>query len=56
MKTFDRKDIFSWSNAEDAKKYIGKSGYFADNVNDLKECNRSKKVFFLVEIKTNINS
>lgn len=30
MKTFDRKDVFSWSNAEEAKQYIGEKGYFAD--------------------------
>lgn len=38
MKKFDIKDVFSWSNAEDAKQYIGKVGYFADNVDDLQEC------------------
>ena len=27
---FDKKDVFSWSNAEEAKQYIGKEGYFAD--------------------------
>lgn len=29
-KTFDRKDVFSWSNAGEAKQYIGKYGYFSD--------------------------
>jgi hypothetical protein len=27
---FDKKDVFSWSNCEDAKKYIGKEGYFSN--------------------------
>lgn len=30
MKTFDKKDVYSWNNAEEAKKYIGKEGYFTD--------------------------
>lgn len=30
MKTFDKKDVYSWSNAEEAKLYIGEKGYFAD--------------------------
>ena len=36
MKTFDIKDVFSWSNAEEAKQYIGKECYFADSLNYLK--------------------
>lgn len=30
MKTFDKKDVYSWSNAEEAKDYIGKEGFFSD--------------------------
>lgn len=36
MKTFDKKDVYSWSNAEDAKQYIGKEGYFSNNFSALK--------------------
>ena len=36
MKKFDIKDVFTWSNAEDAKQYIGKECYFADRLEDLK--------------------
>lgn len=32
MKTFDKKVVFSWSNAEEAKQYIGKKGYFANKL------------------------
>jgi len=32
MKTFDRKDVYSWSNAEEAKQYIGEKGYFSDEL------------------------
>ena len=35
MKTFDRKDIYSWSNAEEAKQYIGEKGYFAESISIL---------------------
>lgn len=41
MKKFDIKDVFSWSNAEDAKQYIGKYCYFADKLGDLE--NQVKK-------------
>lgn len=30
MEKIDIKDVFSWSNAEEAKTYIGKEGYFID--------------------------
>ena len=36
MKKFDKKDVYSWSNAEDAKQYIGKYCYFADSLRCLK--------------------
>lgn len=36
MKKIDIKDVFSWSNAEQAKAYIGKYCYFADNLQYLK--------------------
>ena len=29
-KTFDKKDVYSWSNCEEARQYIGKFGYFSD--------------------------
>lgn len=32
---FDRKDVFSWSNAEEARRFIGTEGYFADSLRDL---------------------
>ena len=37
MKTFDKKDVFSWSNAEEAKQYIGKDCYFAHSIGVLSE-------------------
>lgn len=33
MKTFDEKDLFTWSNRHEAK--IGTKGYFADSITDL---------------------
>jgi len=27
---FNKKDVFSWANAEEARQYIGKEGYFSD--------------------------
>lgn len=60
MKKFDIKDVFSWSNAEDAKQYIGKKGYFADNLNDLQECvsNNNFQTLFSLDLdpKTDVDS
>jgi hypothetical protein len=35
MKTFDKKDVYSWSNAEKARQYMRKEGYFADSIAEL---------------------
>lgn len=35
---FDKKDVFSWSNAEEARQYIGKEGYFSDYYRNDLEC------------------
>ena len=32
MKTFDRKNLYSWSNAEEAKTYLGSQGYFGNSI------------------------
>lgn len=31
---FDKKDVYSWSNLEDAKKYIGEEGYFCETCHE----------------------
>lgn len=36
-KTFDRKDVYSVLNAEDASQYVGTKGYFADTLSCLNE-------------------
>ena len=60
MKTFDKKDVYSWSNAEEAKQYIGKVGYFADNVDDLQECvnNDNFQTLFSIDLdpQTDVDS
>ena len=50
-KTFDKKDIFSLLNAEDAKPYIGKFGYMADNVQTLRKNVEENKRFKLHDIE-----
>lgn len=37
MKTFNRSDVFSWRNTEEAKAYLGKDCYFAHSVGGLSE-------------------
>lgn len=34
-KLFNKKDVISWSNCEEAKKYIGQEGYFGDSLESL---------------------
>ena len=36
MKTFDKKDVFSFLNAEDANAYLAEKGYFGDCISILK--------------------
>lgn len=50
MKTFDIKDVYSWSNAEEAKQYIGACGYFADSLADLQECVSNNNIMRLFNI------
>lgn len=50
MKIFDRKDVYSWSNAEEAKKYIGKKGYMSDSIIGLKEAINISRVYELKDI------
>lgn len=35
MRTFNKKDIYSWANCEEARQYIGKEGYFAHTLSQL---------------------
>ena len=53
MKTFDRKDIFSWSNAEEAKQYIGKYCYFADSLRYLKTIVNEDEKYILQDVSNN---
>lgn len=34
---FDKKDVFSWANREEASKYIDTKGYFGDSLKELEE-------------------
>ena len=56
MKTFDQKDVYSWSNAENAKKYIGKEGYFADSLKELQECVSNDDFYTLFSIDFDSNT
>ena len=33
-KTFDKKDVYSWANCEEAKQYLNQKGYFSDSYSD----------------------
>ena len=53
MKTFDKKDVFSWSNAEEAKQYINKEGYFSDDLDELNREINENKLYPLKEVNSN---
>lgn len=53
MKKFDIKDVFSWSNAEDAKQYIGKYCYFADSLMYLKNIVNKDEKYILKDVFDN---
>ena len=53
MKTFDKKDVFSWSNAEEAKQYIGKYCYFADSLRYLKTIVNEDEKYILQDVSNN---
>ena len=48
MKTFDKKDFYSWSNCEDARRYIGSLGLFSNSLEDL--ISGTQNIFKLSEI------
>lgn len=50
MKTFVKKDIFSWTNAEDAHCYVGKDGYFSNTLISLENAIDLNKIHTLKEI------
>ena len=53
MKIFDIKDVFSWSNAEQAKAYIGKYCYFADSLRYLKIIINKDEKYILKDVFDN---
>lgn len=61
-KLFNKKDVYSWSNLEDAKKYIGEEGYFCDGFTEdlgawhkglLQDVNQSMPVDYIFEDEEN---
>lgn len=50
MRTYNRKDVFSLVNAEEAEQYVGKNGYFADSFTYLDDRVKSDKSFTLIGI------
>lgn len=52
MKKFDIKDVFSWSNAEDAKQYIDKYCYFSSRLDTLKKAVNEDTKYILQKVCT----
>lgn len=52
---FNSGDVLSWSNREEAKKYIGEEGYFADSLENLEEIIKNRKIHTLVEIGADVS-
>ena len=53
MKTFNKEDVYSWSNAEEAKQYINKEGYFSDDLDELNREINENKLYPLKEVNSN---
>ena len=53
MKTFDEKDLITWSNRHNAK--VGDNGYFANNITDLNKNIKNGRVYELMSISDNYN-
>lgn len=53
IKTFDKKDVFSVLNAEDASRYVGEKGYFADDLQTLKQNVEENRLYKLHKISAN---
>ena len=53
MKKFDIKDVYSWSNAKEAKQYINKEGYFSDDLDELNREINENKLYPLKEVYSN---
>ena len=52
---FDKKDVFSWANSEDARQYIGKEGYLADSLEKIEELVRNERVYTLKGVSANVS-
>lgn len=53
MKTFDKKDVFSWSNAEEAKMlYLNKRGYFGNTLKQIQENIKNENSYILKGVDT----
>lgn len=50
MKIFEKKDVYSWANAEEAKEYIGGKGYFVDSLTELENDIKNGRIFILKDI------
>lgn len=50
MKTFDRKDVFTIINIEEAEMYLNSKGYFADSIKELNDNIKEGVVYELEEI------
>lgn len=53
MLKFDIKDVYSWSNAKEAKQYINKEGYFSDDLDELNREINENKLYPLKEVNSN---
>lgn len=53
MKSFNEKDLITWSNRHNAK--VGDNGYFANNITDLNKNINAGRVYELMSISDNYN-
>lgn len=52
MKTFDKKDVYSWANCEEVNQYMGKEGYFAESISILERDIEQQHTSRLIGVNT----
>ena len=50
---FNEKNIFSWSNCGEARKYLNTRGYFGDSLDELNDAIKNNRTRSLIRINDN---
>lgn len=48
---FEKKDIISWSNSDEARQYVGKRGFIGNSLGEIRESLRRVSVVILKDVE-----